>query len=192
MLKIREAIVVEGRYDRNTLSQIVNAPILETNGFAIFKDKAMLRYLRSVAEKRGLIILTDSDGAGFQIRNYLKGAIPEQYVKHAYIPDVSGKETRKLHGGKEGKLGVEGMKPEVLREALLRAGATVEGSGENAAPREEITKLDLYQLGLIGGPDSASRRNQLKAVLRLPEHLSTNGLLEALNLIFDRDEFLGE
>lgn len=192
MLKIREVIVVEGRYDRNTLSQIVDAPILETGGFSIFKDKSMLRYIRNVAERRGIIILTDSDGAGFQIRNYLKGAIPERYVKHAYIPDISGKESRKAHGGKEGKIGVEGMKPAILREALLRAGATVEGEEDKPLPRNPISRLDLYQLGLIGGPDSASRRSQLKAALGLPEHLSTNGLLEALNLVFSREEFLGE
>ncbi len=192
MLKIREAIIVEGRYDRNTLSQLVDAPILETGGFSIFRDKAMLNYFRKLAEKRGLIILTDSDGAGFQIRNYLKGAIPAEQMKHAYIPDIPGKEGRKAKAGKEGKLGVEGMKPDVLRDALLKAGASLEGESPDMPARVPITKLDLYQLGLVGGKDSASRRSQLKKALDLPEHLSTNALLEALNLLFDRKEFLGE
>lgn len=192
MLKIREAIIVEGRYDRNTLSQLVDAPILETGGFSIFRDKTMLNYFRKIAEKRGLIILTDSDGAGFQIRNYLKGAIPAEQMKHAYIPDIPGKEGRKAKAGKEGKLGVEGMKPDVLRDALLKAGASLEGESPNLPVREPITKLDLYQLGLVGAADSASRRAQLKKALDLPEHLSTNALLEALNLLFDREEFLGE
>lgn len=192
MLKIREAIIVEGRYDRNTLSQLVDAPILETGGFSIFRDKAMLNYFRKLAEKRGLIILTDSDGAGFQIRNYLKGAIPAEQMKHAYIPDIPGKEGRKAKAGKEGKLGVEGMKPDVLRDALLKAGASLEGESPDMPARVPITKLDLYQLGLVGAKDSFSRRSQLKKALDLPEHLSTNALLEALNLLFDRKEFLGE
>ncbi len=192
MLKIREAIIVEGRYDRNTLSQLGDAPILETGGFSIFRDKAMLNYFRKLAEKRGLIILTDSDGAGFQIRNYLKGAIPAEQMKHAYIPDIPGKEGRKAKAGKEGKLGVEGMKPDVLRDALLKAGASLEGESPDMPARVPITKLDLYQLGLVGAKDSFSRRSQLKKALDLPEHLSTNALLEALNLLFDRKEFLGE
>ena len=125
MLKIQEAIVVEGRYDKNTLSQLVDTVILETAGFGIFKDKEKLSLLRKIGEKRGLIILTDSDGAGFVIRNYLKGALPQDQVKHAYVPDLFGKEKRKRKPGKEGKLGVEGMRPEVLEKALCRAGATI-------------------------------------------------------------------
>ena len=191
MVKIREAIVVEGRYDKNTLKQIVDAPIFETRGFGVMKDRELLRFLREVAKKRGLIILTDSDGAGFVIRNYLKGSIPEGRVLQAYIPDIAGKEARKQQPGKEGKLGVEGMKPEILIQALRRAGATVEQ--ENAAPakRELITKKDLFDLQLTGWPDSESRRNQLKEALGLPQHLSTNGLLEALNVMFERDDFIG-
>ena len=191
MVKIREAIVVEGRYDKNTLAQIVDAPIFETRGFGIMKDREMLAFLRGVAEKRGLIILTDSDGAGFVIRNYLKGALPKTAVKQAYIPDVAGKESRKAKGGKEGKLGVEGMRPEILIEALRRAGATFEGETESIC-REPITKQDLYALHLTGWPESSDRRAQLKRALGLPEHLSTNGLLEALNVMFERDEFLAE
>lgn len=154
MVKIREAIVVEGRYDKNTLSQIVDAPILETSGFGIFKDREQLRLLRRVAETRGLIIFTDPDGAGFVIRNYLKGAIPEKYLKHAYIPDIPGKEKRKAAPGKEGMLGVEGMRPEVIVDALRRAGATFEG--EAAEPRKDaITKADMVEFGLSGGAEAA-------------------------------------
>lgn len=187
MIKIREAIVVEGRYDKNTLSQVVNAPIIETRGFGVMKDKALLSYLRRVAEKRGLILLTDSDGAGFVIRNYLKCAIPPEMLKQAYIPDVFGKERRKKAPGREGKLGVEGMRPEVLLEALRRAGATIEGE---ACPdsRRELTKGDLYALGLSGRPDSGTRRKALMKALDLPEHMSPNALLQALDLMYTREE----
>ena len=186
MLKIQEAIVVEGRYDKNTLSQVVDAVILETSGFGIFKDKEKLALLRRVGEKRGLILLTDSDGAGFVIRNFLKGALPPDQVLHAYIPDVPGKERRKRAPGREGKLGVEGMPPEVLLEALRRAGAQAEDSPE---PPDPITKTDLYLAGLSGGADSAARRRALQQELGLPEHLGSAGLLQALNLLMTREEF---
>ena len=188
MMRIKQAIVVEGRYDRNTLKQLVDAPIFETSGFGIMNNKKMLGFLRQVAAKKGLVILTDSDGAGFVIRNYLKSAIPKEHMIHAYIPDVLGKEKRKAVGGKEGKIGVEGMKPAVLLEALRRAGVEVEGETgqEVGAP---ITKMDLYELGYSGREDSDSKRGQLKTSLSLPEHLSANALLEALNVIFTRDEF---
>lgn len=192
MVKIREAIVVEGRYDKNTLAQIVDAPIFETRGFGVMNDKELLRFLRRVAEARGLIVLTDSDGAGFVIRNYLKGSIPKGRVLQAYIPDVAGKESRKHRAGKEGKLGVEGMRPEVLLDCLRRAGATIEDGTPGAAKREPITKKDLFELHLTGWPESEARRNQLKQALGLPKYLSTNGLLEALNVMFERDEFLGD
>lgn len=193
MVKIREAIVVEGRYDKNVLRQIVDAPVFETHGFGVMNDRPLLGLLRRLAETRGLIILTDSDGAGFVIRNYLKGSIPAGRVLHAYIPDIRGKERRKDRPGKEGKLGVEGMRPEVLLEVLRRAGATFEAASETAQPvRAPITKQDLYLLHLTGWPDSAARRAQLKQTLGLPEHLSTNGLLDALNAMFDRDELIGD
>ena len=185
MIKIREAIVVEGRYDKNTLSQIVDAPILETSGFGIMKDKAQLSLLRKVAQTRGLIVFTDSDGAGFVIRNFLKGAIPANQLKHAYIPDVFGKERRKSAPGKEGKLGVEGMAREVLVEALVKAGATIEG--ENNTPIGSITKQDFVELGLSGGKDSALKRRLLLKKLELPEHMSSNVMLQALNLLMDLD-----
>ena len=186
MVKIREAIVVEGRYDKNTLSQIVDAPILETSGFGIFKDKRQMALLRQVAEKRGLIVFTDSDGAGFVIRNHIKSAIPGKYLKHAYIPDIMGKERRKSAPGKEGKLGVEGMKREVILEALRRAGATIEG--ESGPQTRQITKQDLMELGLSGGPDASVRRLALLKKLGLPEHMSANAMLQALNLLLTLEE----
>ena len=186
MVKIREAILVEGRYDKNTLSQIVDAPILETAGFGIFKDKKQLALLRQVAEKRGLIVFTDSDGAGFVIRNHIKSAIPGKYLKHAYIPDIMGKERRKAAPGKEGKLGVEGMRPEVILEALRAAGATIEG--EDGKEVHRITKQDLMELGLSGGPNASARRLALLKKLNLPEHMSANAMLQALNLLMDLDE----
>ena len=186
MVKIREAILVEGRYDKNTLAQIVDAPILESSGFGIFKDKKQLALLRQVAQRRGLIVFTDSDGAGFVIRNHIKSAIPAQFLKHAYIPDISGKERRKSAPGKEGKLGVEGMKPEVILEALRRAGATIEG--ERCTGTNQITKQDLMELGLSGGPNSGERRALLLRKLNFPEHMSPNAMLQALNLLMDLDE----
>ncbi len=187
MIKIREAIVVEGRYDKNTLSQIVDAPILETSGFGIMKDRKQLALLRKVAASRGLIVFTDSDGAGFVIRNYLKGAIPTDQLKHAYIPDVPGKERRKSAPGKEGKLGVEGMRPEVIVDALRRAGATVEGESVTRSAGS-ISKQDLMELGLSGGPNSRDRRLALLKKLDLPEHTSSNAMLQAINLLMDIDE----
>ena len=186
MVKIREAIVVEGRYDKNTLSQVVDAPIFETNGFGIRKDKAQMDLLRRVAEQRGLIVFTDSDGAGFVIRNFLKGAIPGKYLKHAYIPDIPGKERRKSAPGKEGKLGVEGMTPEILLACLKRAGATI--LGEDTPTEQPITKQDLFDLGLSGGANASEKRKKLMKKLALPEHLSPNGLLQALSLLYTREE----
>ena len=208
MLRIKEALVVEGKYDKNTLSQIIDAPIFVTDGFGIFKDPEKLALLRAAAEKRGLIILTDSDGAGFVIRGYLKGAIPPELVKQAYIPDVCGKEKRKAAPGKEGKLGVEGMKPEVLIAALRNAGATFldesavgasiarptpadperNDGTSNARPCEAITKTDLYELGLSGRPDSREKRLALQKRLGLPENMSANALLTALNCLYTKEE----
>lgn len=186
MLKIREAIVVEGRYDKNTLSQILDAPIFETGGFAIFKDKQQMSLLRQVAQRRGLIVFTDSDGAGFVIRNHIKSAIDKRYLKHAYIPDIYGKERRKKTPGKEGKLGVEGMAVTTITEALRRAGATIEG--ESNSTQHSITKQDLMELGLSGCPDAAYRRQALLKKLDLPEHMSANAMLQALDLLFRLDE----
>ena len=187
-LRIRQAIVVEGKYDQNALRQLVDTPIFTTNGFTGMKDPALLRLLRQAAETTGLIILTDSDGAGFLIRNTLKSALPAEGVLHAYIPDIYGKERRKAAPGKEGKLGVEGMRPEVLLAALKNAGAELDGESthETADP---ITKADLYAAGLSGTPDAHTRRTALLRSLGLPEHLGVNAFLQALRLIMTREEF---
>ena len=185
--RVREVIVVEGRYDKNALSQVVDAAIVETGGFAVFNDREKVAYLRALAEKRGLILLTDPDGAGFVIRDHLKGVLPPDRLKQAYIPDIPGKERRKRRPGKEGKLGVEGMTPEVLLAALRRAGATIEGEDPAPAPAA-ITKADLLDKGLIG-PHSAEKRAALQRRLGLPERLTANGLLEALTLLLTREEF---
>lgn len=189
MVKIREAILVEGRYDKNTLSQIVDAPILETNGFGIFKDKQQMKLLRSVAEKRGLIVFTDPDGAGFVIRNHVKSAIPGKYLKHAYVPDILGKERRKKTAGKEGKLGVEGMTPQVILDALKRAGAIIEG--ESREKVGQITKQDLMELGLSGGENASALRQALLKELDFPAHMSANAMLQALNLLYSLEELTG-
>lgn len=189
--KVKEVIVVEGRYDKNALSQVVDGVIVETGGFSIFKDREKAALFRRLAAARGVIVLTDSDGAGFLIRSHLKGILPPEQVKQAYIPDVYGKERRKRRPGREGKLGVEGMSPQVLLEALRRAGATLEG--EERQPqrgKEPITKVDLYALGLTGQPDSGAKRQELLQKLELPEHMTANGLLEVLNLLYTREEFL--
>ena len=186
MVKIKEAILVEGRYDKNTLSQIVDTTILETSGFGIFKDKQQMSLLRRVAEKRGLIVFTDSDGAGFVIRNHVKSAIPGKYLKHAYIPDIYGKEKRKSAPGKEGKLGVEGMRPEIILDALKNAGATIEG--ESAAERTAITKQDFMELGMSGGADASAKRLKLLKKTNLPERMSANAMLQALNLLYTLEE----
>ena len=188
MLHIREAIAVEGRYDKNTLSQVVDTLILETGGFQIFKDPEQMALLERAARRRGLIVLTDSDGAGFVIRSRIKGVIPAQFLKHAYIPDVYGKERRKRRPGKEGKLGVEGMPPAVLEGVLRRAGATF--LEENAGPREKpnLTKADLFAAGLSGGAGSGEKRQALLKRLELPEHMSANALLAVLNSCYSREE----
>ena len=186
MYKIKEAIVVEGRYDKNTLSQIVDAPIFETNGFGIFNDKAQMQLLRQVAHKRGLIVFTDADGAGFVIRNHIKSAIDGTYLKHAYTPDIFGKERRKAIAGKEGKLGVEGMSPEIILQALRVAGATF--IGEEEATSGCITKQDFVRLGLSGGSNSSQKRILVQKKLGFPEHMSANALLQALNMLCTLEE----
>ena len=188
-LKLRQAIVVEGKYDQNTLRQLVDTAIFTTNGFTGMKDPALLRLLQKAAQTTGLIILTDSDGAGFLIRNTLKSALPETGVLHAYIPDLPGKEKRKAAPGKEGLLGVEGMTPEILLKALRNAGAEFADGSTPPPAREPITKQDLFALGLSGGPESAKKRAALLKALSLPAHMSANALLQALNVLFSREEF---
>lgn len=189
MYKVKEVIVVEGRYDKNALSQVVDALIIETSGFGIFNDRQKLRLLRSMAETKGLVVMTDSDGAGFVIRNYIKSSIDPKLVKHAYIPDIKGKERRKASPSKEGKLGVEGMRPQVLLEALIRSGAVID-EVSHADYGERITKADMYRMGLSGREHSAELRNELKRRLDLPEKLSCEGLLDVLNVLMSREEFL--
>lgn len=190
MLKIKEVIVVEGRYDKNTVSQVVDGTIIETSGYGIFSDTEKMNLLKKLADKRGIIILTDSDSAGFLIRGHLKGLLGAQNVRHAYIPDVLGREKRKRAPSKEGKLGVEGMSRETILGALRRAGASFEDENEPTRTGALMTKADLYTLGLSGLPGSAERRSALLKQLDLPEHLSPNGLLDVLNVLFTREEFL--
>ena len=182
--RLREALVVEGRYDKNSLKQIVDAVILETRGFRVFKDKELKGLLRFYAETRGLVILTDSDSAGFLIRNHLRGVVPGDRVRHAYIPDVPGKEKRKAQPSKEGKLGVEGMQPEVLLDALRRAGATFEGEESREAQGKALTKADFYAMGLSGKTDSSAKRKALALRLGFPEHMTADALLDAVNTLF--------
>ena len=189
MVKIKQAIVVEGKYDQNTLSQLVDTTIFQTRGFGVMHDKTLLELLRKAARTSGLIIFTDSDGAGFVIRNFLKGALPKEGVLHAYIPDIPGKEKRKRAPGKEGLLGVEGMTKEILLSALENAGADLGGEAAKK-PGDTITKFDLYTAGLSGRPDSAAKRAAFLEKLRFPAHMSANALLDALNLLYTREEFL--
>ncbi len=189
MHSVKEVIVVEGRYDKNTLSQVVDAVILETSGFGIFNDAAKRRLLKKLAETRGLILLTDSDAAGFLIRNRIKGFVDPALVKHAYIPDVYGKERRKAQVSKEGKIGVEGMRPEVLLDALIRAGATID-ERETVATSPRISKADLYALGLSGREGSAEKRKKLLRQLELPERMSADAMLDVLNALMDRESFI--
>lgn len=190
MIQVKEAIIVEGRYDVNVLRQLVDATILETGGFRIFKDKERAKMIRKIGERNGLLILTDSDGAGLVIRNYLKGILPNDQIKHAYIPEIMGKERRKRHASKEGKLGVEGMPSNVLISVLQRAGATIlidKEQNTTCAKKRRITKADLFELGLSGGNESAQLRKKVLKKLELPVYLSTNALLDFLNATTDLD-----
>lgn len=186
-MRVREAIIVEGRCDKAKLSTLVQGTIVETGGFAIFNDREKLGLIRKLAEKCGVIILTDSDGAGFLIRRYLSQCLPPGQVKHAYIPDIMGKERRKQKPSKEGKLGVEGMTLPVLMDCLRRAGAALEDA-PGPEPPNELTKADLFELGLSGGEGSAEKRRALQKRLGLPERLSSNGLLQALRALYTREE----
>lgn len=188
MEKVKEVIVVEGRYDKNTLSQVVDAHIIETSGFGIFNDREKQRLLTKLAESRGLIVLTDSDGAGFVIRNFIKGCVDPNFVKHAYIPEIEGKERRKSKASKEGQLGVEGMRPQVLLDALKRAKATFDDSADTARP-VPISKADMYKMGLSGGEGSRAKRQELLKKLDLPQKLSADALLDVLNALMTREEF---
>ena len=188
MHRVSEVIVVEGRYDKNTLSQVVDAVIIETSGFGVFNSSEKQQLLRTLAQKLGLIVMTDSDGAGFVIRNFIKGCVDPKLVKHAYIPDIPGKERRKSSPSKEGKLGVEGMSPDVILDCLRRAGATIDG--EYSCASAGISKSDMYKKGLTGKPDSAKKRAELLKKMALPEKMTAEALLQVLNAIMSREEFL--
>ena len=186
MIPIKPAIIVEGKYDKIRLSSVVDAVIITTNGFGIYKDEEKKQLIRSLAEKNGIIILTDSDSAGFQIRSHLRSIVKKGEIINVYIPDIFGKERRKREPSKQGKLGVEGMEREILLAAFAKAGVTADTSPEKGEP---ITKADLMDLGLIGTDGAAQRRSELQRSLGLPELLSANLLLEILNVMYSRGEF---
>lgn len=187
-IKVQEVIVVEGKYDLNALKQLIDGIVITTDGFGIFHNNEKMDLIRRMAEKRGVVVLTDSDGAGFVIRNHLKSCLPKEQVKHAYIPDIYGKESRKKTRSKEGKLGVEGMRPETLKNALVRAGATINSEAANCGG--SLTKADLYALGLSGTPNSSDNRRRLIRALEFPEKLSPNALLDVLNAMYEREQFI--
>ena len=186
MIHIKETVIVEGKYDKIKLASLIDAVIIETNGFSIFKDCEKLDLIRKLADKNGVLIITDSDAAGFKIRHFLSGALPPDKVKHAYIPDIYGKEPRKNAPSKEGKLGVEGVPAEAVMKSLERAGVLYE---KKDAPRRNITKTDLYEDGLSGGAGSVSRRRELLSLLGLPQRLSANGLLQVLDATLSFEEY---
>ncbi len=191
MLRLKQAIIVEGKYDKIKLESVVDAVILTTEGFGIYKDREKLSLIRAFAERDGIVILTDSDAAGFQIRNFLRGSIPNGKIYHAYIPDVFGKETRKEKPSKEGKLGVEGFSPEVLAKALEEAGILSDSGSKSvpAVPAPWISLADLMDDGLCGGSGSSALRKALLKQLGLPERLSTKSLLEVLNRLYEPEEY---
>ena len=186
MLKIKEAVIVEGRYDKIKLSSLIDAPIIETNGFRVFSDKEKQNLIRQIADARGILVLTDSDSAGFVIRNFLKGVVDKSKIKHCYIPQIKGKEKRKAQKGKEGLLGVEGVTDEVIINAIRKSGATI--IGENNIKENEIKKSDLFYLGLTGAENAEKNRKKLLKHLNMPTYLTTNAMLTALNCLYSLDE----
>ncbi len=187
MIKIKQAVIVEGKYDKIKLSSIIDAPIIQTDGFGIFKDKELQMLIRKLAEKRGILVLTDSDSAGFKIRSFIGSTVDSKNITHAYIPDIFGKESRKTEPSKEGKIGVEGVSEEVIMQALSNAGVLCESAHE---PERPITKLDLYELGFTGGENSSARRAALLRYYSFPERLSANSLIKVLNCVTTYERFL--
>lgn len=187
MLHLKEAVIVEGKYDKIKLSSMIDAVIIPTNGFTVFKDRETLEIIRYFAAKTGIIILTDSDAAGFKIRSFLKGAIKNGNITNVYVPDIFGKEKRKTAPSKEGKLGVEGIEKEIILEAFRKAGINADDKQELSDP---ITKLDLYERGFSGGKNSSEKRKKLLAELELPELLTAKGMIDILNTLMTRQEFL--
>ena len=188
MISLKEAVIVEGRYDKIKLSSVIDTPIIETGGFRVFKDKEKQNLIRRISAQRGILILTDSDSAGFVIRNFLRGIVPESGLKHAYIPQLKGKESRKSEASKEGLLGVEGVDEAIIIKAIKNSGATVLGESKNSEKASEINKSDLYELGLSGRENSAVLRKKLLKKLQLPEYLTTNAMLSALNCLYSLKE----
>ena len=184
-IKLTEAVIVEGKYDKIKLSNILDAFIIETNGFAIFKDKSKLSFIKKLAKERGIIILTDSDHAGFMIRNYISSGVPKEQIKNVYIPDVFGREKRKDTPSKEGKLGVEGMTKEVILASLKKAGV----SSTSSVCDNPITTVDFYDLGLTGGANSKAKRKAVCKALDLPEFLSTSSFISCINNFMTKEEF---
>ena len=189
MIKIKEAVIVEGKYDKIKLSSLIDGLIIETGGFQIFSDREKIELLRRLADTRGLLILTDSDSAGFLIRNHIQSCIPKEKIRHAYIPDLYGKEKRKLHPSKEGKLGVEGIDPEILVESIRRSGASAIEEAGSSEEKRKITKLDLYEDGFSGGADSSKKRQVLLRELGLPERLTAKALVPVLNSLVNYEEY---
>ena len=189
MIKIKEAVIVEGKYDKIKLSSLIDGLIIETGGFQIFSDREKIELLRRLADTRGLLILTDSDSAGFLIRNHIQSCIPKEKIRHAYIPDLYGKEKRKLHPSKEGKLGVEGIDPEILLESIRRSGASAIEEAGSSEEKRKITKLDLYEDGFSGGADSSKKRQVLLRELGLPERLTAKALVPVLNSLVNYEEY---
>lgn len=187
MLKIKEAIIVEGRYDKIKLKNLVDTTIIETNGFRVFSDKEKQSLIRKIAETKRILVFTDSDSAGFVIRNFLRGAVDKSKIKHCYIPQINGKEKRKAHSSKEGFLGVEGVSDEVIIDAIRKSGATIIGE-ESQAQSGEITKSDLYRLGLTGRENSEKLRKALLKNLGMPSYLTTNAMLSAINCLYSLEE----
>lgn len=189
MLKIKEAVIVEGRYDKIKLTSLIDAPIIETNGFRVFSDKEKQNLIRQIADVRGILVLTDSDSAGFVIRNFLKGVVDKSKIKHCYIPQIAGKEKRKAQKGKEGLLGVEGVSDEVIINAVRKSGATI--IGEKNIKDSEINKSDLFYLGLTGAENADKNRKKLLKYLNLPTYMTTNAMLTALNCLYSFEELKG-
>ncbi len=186
MIKVKEAVIVEGRYDKIKLSSLIDALIVETDGFGVFKNKEKMKFIRALAQERGIIVLTDSDSGGFLIRNYISSGIPESRIKHLYIPDIFGRESRKKTPSKEGKLGVEGIDAQILLELFQKEGIAVDDS-ENHDP---VTNYDLYHLGFSGTPQAKANKKKLLKAMGLPELLSTNSLLKYINTSMTKDEFI--
>ena len=189
MIKIKQAVIVEGKYDKIKLEQILDAVIIQTDGFGIFKDKQKQKFIRALAEKKGILILTDSDSAGFVIRSFLSGIVNPEYITHAYIPDILGKEKRKSEASKEGKLGVEGVSNEVILKALETAGIIGEQTDSDAAEKKQVTKTDLYNDGICGKSNSLEKRRKLLKVLNLPERTSANSMLKIINTFLSYEDY---